>query len=459
MKQKNDWTDAVRDRMKGAQVAPPAGGWERLEQQEQNQVYLGYAESRQRKSKAQRLEKELGGTVAPSPRAVPWKRVAAWVAAAAAVLAVVFIVNPSDTPPSAPADESLAAHKQVSTEIQESSDSPQSVAVSDFSESSDYSFGQTNNPPLLAANDKSPSHRSRITKALEQKEEQTTESSELSENLDYSDYSDISTTAKEAEAPAASENSAAHDNAIANAKANVANATHAADAPSSWIASATPIRTMSKQHRSLTFGIPGGGSSGGNTSYFPVAPRFSNNSYYYSNRPAAAPTYYSYSNPYNNLYNNMGSYVFNHKPELSLGFTVAYEPIERLIIESGMTWSILTSQVVTPTSTRTQRIQYLGVPLYVGWRFIEYGAFSLTASAGATVERCLSAQLGTWKQDERPWQYAVGSKLGVHYDLGHHFGLAFEPSVNYHLTETRLTTSRTDHPLALSLRLALQYTL
>lgn len=439
MKQKNDWTDAVRRRLKDAELPPPADGWERLAKPHSIPPLKGREPSHSsfRRGKGEAI---------------------LWIAAAAAVLAAVLIVNPFGTRTSAPADESLAAHKQVPTLIQESSDSPKNVAISDFTESSNYSFGQTNNPPLLAANDKSSSHRSRITKTLEQKGEQTSESSELPE---YSDYSNNSITAKEAETPAASENSAAHDNAIAiaNAKANVANATHAADAPSSWIASATLSRSTSKQRRSLTFGIPGGGSSGGNTSYFPVAPRFSNNSYYYSNRPAAAPTYYSYSNPYNNLYNNMGSYVFNHKPELSLGFTVAYEPIERLIIESGMTWSILTSQVVTPTSTRTQRIQYLGVPLYVGWRFIEHGAFSLTASAGASVERCLSAQLGTWKQDERPWQYAVGSKLGVHYDLGHHFGLAFEPSVNYHLTETRLTTSRTDHPLALSLRLALQYTL
>ena len=449
MKQKNDWTDAVRDRMKGAQATPPAGGWERLEQQEQNQVYLGYAESRQRKSKAQRLEKELGGTVAPSPRAVPWKRVAAWVAAAAAVLAVVFIVNPSDTPPSAPADEALTDLKPFSTEIQESSDSPRDVAIPDFTESSDYSFGQTNNPPPLAANDQSPSHHSRITKTLEQKGEQATESSEDSEYSNHSAPSAIATTAKDTESPAASENATAH--AIANASAGAIHAANTTHAQSSWVAAATPSLSTSTKRRSLTLGIPGGGAAGGTTSTIPGAPVFTNSNFYYSNRPAAAPPHYSY--------NNMGSYVFNHKPELSLGFTIAYEPIERLVIESGMTWNVLTSQVVTPTSTRTQRIQYLGMPLYVGWRLIEHSALSLTASAGASVERCLSAQLGTWKENEHPWQYAGGSKLGIRYDMGHHFGLAFEPSVNYHLTETRLTTSRTGHPLALALRLALQYTL
>ena len=69
MKQKKDWTDGLRDRMKGAQMTPPDGEWARL-------------------------EKELGGTGGHSPVSVPWKRVAVWTAAAAAVLAVVFFAIP-----------------------------------------------------------------------------------------------------------------------------------------------------------------------------------------------------------------------------------------------------------------------------------------------------------------------------------------------------------------------------
>lgn len=153
------------------------------------------------------------------------------------------------------------------------------------------------------------------------------------------------------------------------------------------------------------------------------------------------------------------NYVFNHNPEYSLGLTVAVEPIQRFVLESGIVWTTLSSQVITTASTREQRIQYLGVPLYAGWRFVEHGAFSLIASAGATAERCLSARLGTWKQDERPWQFSVGAQMSIRYDLGHNFGLAFEPGVNYHLTETLLTTSRTDHPWSPTLRLTLQYTL
>jgi len=154
-----------------------------------------------------------------------------------------------------------------------------------------------------------------------------------------------------------------------------------------------------------------------------------------------------------------GNYVFHHNPELSLGVSVAYEPVDRLVLETGLLWTTLSSQVVTPTSTREQRIQYVGLPVYGGWRLIDHGVFSLTASAGLTVEHLLSARLGTWKETEQPWQFAVGTKLGIAYDLSRHFALAFEPGVNYHLTDTRLTTSRTDHPLALSLRLTLRYTL
>jgi hypothetical protein len=183
-----------------------------------------------------------------------------------------------------------------------------------------------------------------------------------------------------------------------------------------------------------------------------------NGNYYYSSRPMAAPAAKGPSFA-SNPYATIGNYVFNHRPELSVGLSISYEPIERLVLETGLVWTTLSSQVITPANTREQRVQYLGLPLYAGWRFAGRGALSLTLSAGTTVERCLGARLGSWRQDERPWQFAVGGQVTVGYDLGHHVSLAFQPGLSYHLTETRLTTSRTGHPWAPSLRLTLQYTL
>ncbi len=407
MKQK-DWTEALRDRLKDAQIAPPAEGWE-----EPLPI------------------PQIKGTHS-SPRR-NWGWVAA--ATAAAVLAAVVVVTTTDI---------FAPHKSGELAvILESQQVNRSTGQQEISENLEIPENLT-----ALARIEEPKVQGGLAKRAKQASQSPATASIASENLEKSDYSDCS------------ENSDKSDNSTPPAAlpANAHSVQSAQSAQShtlqssTLLADATP-RSAAKSRAPLTLGIRNAGANGGSTSVVPGSPVFANTNnarYYYSMPVSSAPALRDV---------NEGNYVFNHNPEYSLGLTVALEPIERFILESGLVWTTLSSQVVSFASTREQRIQYLGLPLYAGWRFIEHGAFSLSASAGATAERCLSASLGTWKQDERPWQFSVGAQMGIHYDLGHNFGLAFEPGINYHLTETVLTTSRTDHPWSLSLRLTLQYTL
>ncbi len=425
MKQK-DWTEALRDRLKDAQIAPPAEGWEEpLPNTPLSPPVIGGQKPRK--------------GVQPSPR-----RNWGWVAAAAAVLAVVVVVTTTDI---------FAPHKSGELAvISESQQVNESTGQQEISENLEIPENLT-----ALARIEEPKVQGGLAKRAKRASQSPATASIASENLEKSDYSDYSENSDYSDNSDNSDNSTPP--AALPANAHSVQSTQSAQSAqshtlqsSTLLADATP-RSAAKSHAPLTLGIRNAGANGGSTSVVPGSPVFTNTNnarYYYSMPVSSAPALRDV---------NEGNYVFNHNPEYSLGLTVALEPIERFILESGLVWTTLSSQVVSFASTREQRIQYLGLPLYAGWRFIEHGAISLSASAGATAERCLSASLGTWKQDERPWQFSVGAQMGIRYDLGHNFGLAFEPGVNYHLTETVLTTSRTDHPWSLSLRLTLQYTL
>ncbi|MBR3022402.1 MAG: hypothetical protein IKH59_08590 [Bacteroidaceae bacterium] len=424
MKQK-DWTEALRDRLKDAQIAPPAEGWEEpLPNTPLSPPVIGGQKPRK--------------GVHSSPRR-NWGWVTA--ATAAAVLAAVVVVTTTDI---------FAPHKSGELAvILESQQVNRSTGQQEISENLE-SLGNLTDLVRLEG----PKVQGGLAKQAKRASQSPATASIAPENPENPEKPEIP------EKPADSDNSTSPAAQPANThSAQSTKSTQSAQSTqshtlqsSTLLADATP-RRAAKSRAPLTLGIRNAGANGGSTSVVPGSPVFTNTniSRYYSSMPvSSAPALRDV---------NEGNYVFNHNPEYSLGLTVALEPIERFILESGLVWTTLSSQVVSFASTREQRIQYLGLPLYAGWRFIEHGAFSLTASAGATAERCLSANLGTWKQDERPWQFSVGAQIGIRYDLGHNFGLAFEPGVNYHLTETVLTTSRTDHPWSLSLRLTLQYTL
>ena len=452
MKPQKDWTDALRDRLKDAQMTPPANGWERLAEPHPIPPLKGREPSR------------------PSFRRGKGKTTL-WLAAAAAMLAAVLIIDPFGKTH----HESL--RNDVTLADAKSPMEPERLEGKDGQNELDglenqKSLAKLDNLDKLDKLEKL-DRLARLEKtgkpAIQEEAFATkTENSEFSENSDFSNNSEISEKSEHSEhyeiskVSKVSEHSDKPAATQATQAAKATQTTTTVAATDRWLAdarrnSSSASRTTADASR-FTIGIRNAGSSGGTTTIRPGALAVTNGSYYYSYRPAAAPSLRANtlaSNPYATI----GDYVFKHNPELSLGLMAAYEPIDRIILESGLTWSVLSSQVVTPANTREQRIQYLGLPVYVGWRFIEHGAFSFTASAGATVEHLLNARLGSWKQEERPWQFAVGGQLGFRYDLGHHSGLAFEPSVNYHLTETYNTTSRTDHPLALSLRLILQYNL
>ncbi len=151
-------------------------------------------------------------------------------------------------------------------------------------------------------------------------------------------------------------------------------------------------------------------------------------------------------------------YSYKHHQPLSFGLAVRKDFAHGLSLESGVTYTLLWSDVRMKSSKEdiSQKLHFIGIPLRMNWQFLKTGNFSMYAGAGGMVEKCVAAKLGTKSIDEKGVQWSVLGAVGAQYSFGEHVGLYFEPEASYYFTETDLRTSRTDSKLSLTLRLGVR---
>lgn len=152
-------------------------------------------------------------------------------------------------------------------------------------------------------------------------------------------------------------------------------------------------------------------------------------------------------------------YSYDHKQPLSFGVLFRKEFKYGLSLESGLTYTLLRSDVTVPGSLRDvrQSLHFVGIPLRMNWEFLRVGGFSLYAGVGGAAEKCVSARFGGEKIKERKVQWSLSGVVGAQYRLGKTVGIYFEPEVSHYLTETMLRTSYTDSAVSLNLQLGLRF--
>lgn len=150
---------------------------------------------------------------------------------------------------------------------------------------------------------------------------------------------------------------------------------------------------------------------------------------------------------------------FRHHLPLSFGLSFRREFAYGLSLDCGLNYTLLRSEVRLPYSSEevSQTLHFVGVPLRLNWRFVERGAFSAYLGAGGMVEKCVAARLGSEFVGEKALQWSLAAALGAQYRLGNHVALYFEPEVSCYLTDTELRTSRTDTSPTLTLRLGMRF--
>ena len=159
--------------------------------------------------------------------------------------------------------------------------------------------------------------------------------------------------------------------------------------------------------------------------------------------------------------------VRHHQP-IHYGLSLRYRLNKRWGIETGLTYSLLTSDITmteeNTTTQSTQRLNYIGIPLKAEYLLWGSRHFDVYASAGMMVEKMVKGSLedidkGAKKSlSIRPLQFSVNSGLGAEYKYNDLLSIFLEPGVAYYFDNgSAVPTFYQDKPLNFNLNLGLRF--
>lgn len=165
-----------------------------------------------------------------------------------------------------------------------------------------------------------------------------------------------------------------------------------------------------------------------------------------------------------------------HKLPVRFGLTFAYGLNSRLSIESGLTYTILISDIKEGSKnnyyTGNQTLHYIGIPLNVRYKVFSWKKLDLYASAGVLTEKRVAGKIDknyvlqnntekTEKEtiDSHPFQFSANIGAGIQYSLTHRVGLYVEPGMSYYFDDnSTVETIYKEKPLNFNLNLGLRLT-
>ena len=160
---------------------------------------------------------------------------------------------------------------------------------------------------------------------------------------------------------------------------------------------------------------------------------------------------------------------------VNFSLALKYRLNNRFALETGLSYSRLKSEFEMGSNGNTineqQTIHYLGIPVKGTYHIYNRKAWSLYGSLGVVTEIPLYSPLNTsyylhGKLEatdkttiHAPWQWSLGTGLGLQYNLTPTLGLFVEPILQYYIpTGKAVETYRTEHPFTFSLPLGIRFT-
>lgn len=169
---------------------------------------------------------------------------------------------------------------------------------------------------------------------------------------------------------------------------------------------------------------------------------------------------------------------YSHKIPVKVGLTARYNIAGRLGVETGLTYSILSSSVKTGNSetgknwsTGSQTLHYLGIPLNISFNILNSRYVNIYVTGGGMMEKSIS---GSIKTDEyvdgkfdrtlttnispKGLQWSVNAAAGIQANIFPQLGFFVEPGVSHHFKNgSRVRSIYTDKPTDFSLGFGLRY--
>lgn len=169
---------------------------------------------------------------------------------------------------------------------------------------------------------------------------------------------------------------------------------------------------------------------------------------------------------------------YSHKIPVKVGLTARYNITGRLGVETGLTYSVLSSSVKIGNSetgknwsTGSQTLHYLGIPLNISFNILNSRYVNIYVTGGGMMEKSISGSIKTDEYVDGKFDrtlttnispkgllWSVNAAAGVQANILPQLGFFVEPGVSHHFKNgSRVRSIYTDKPTDFSLGFGLRY--
>lgn len=169
---------------------------------------------------------------------------------------------------------------------------------------------------------------------------------------------------------------------------------------------------------------------------------------------------------------------YSHKIPVKVGLTARYNITGSLGVETGLTYSVLSSSVKIGNSetgknwsSGSQTLHYLGIPLNISFNILNSRYVNIYVTGGGMMEKSISGSIKTdeyvdgkfartltAKISPKGLQWSVNAAAGVQANILPQLGFFVEPGVSHHFKNgSRVRSIYTDKPTDFSLGFGLRY--
>lgn len=169
---------------------------------------------------------------------------------------------------------------------------------------------------------------------------------------------------------------------------------------------------------------------------------------------------------------------YSHKIPVKVGLTARYNITGRLGVETGLTYSVLSSSVKIGNSetgknwsTGSQTLHYLGIPLNISFNILNSRYVNIYLTGGGMMEKSISGNIKTdeyvdgkfartltAKISPKGLQWSLNAAAGVQANILPQLGFFVEPGISHHFkNSSRVRSIYTDKPTDFSLGFGLRY--